>query len=96
MMLQQEKPEDFVIATGETHSVKEFLQLACKAAGIKDWEKIYKHNPIYDRPAEVDMLRGDASKAREKLGWKPSVNFEGLVKLMVEAELVYERENNGQ
>ena len=96
MMLQQEKPEDFVIATGETHSVKEFLQLACKAAGIKDWEKIYKHNPIYDRPAEVDMLRGNASKAREKLGWKPSVNFEGLVKLMVEAELVYERENNGQ
>jgi GDPmannose 4,6-dehydratase len=96
LMLQQEKAEDFVIATGETHSVKDFLVLACKAAGIKDWESVYKHNPIYDRPAEVDMLRGDASKAKAKLGWKPSVDFEGLVKLMVDAELVYERENNGQ
>lgn len=96
LMLQQEKAEDFVIATGETHSVKEFLQLACQAAGLKDWQKVYKHNPIYDRPAEVDKLRGDASKARKKLGWKPSVDFEGLVKLMVEAELAYETENNGQ
>ncbi|HCR81218.1 MAG: GDP-mannose 4,6-dehydratase [Candidatus Pacebacteria bacterium GW2011_GWB1_47_8] len=96
LMLQQNQPEDFVVATGETHSVKEFLQLACSAAGLTDWKKVYKHNPIFDRPAEVDMLRGDATKAREKLGWKPSVDFEGLVKLMVEAELQYESESNGQ
>lgn len=87
LMLQQEKPEDYVIATGETHSVREFLQLACKAAGISDWEAVYKHNPLFDRPAEVDMLIGDASKAQKKLGWKPSIDFEGLVTLMVQAEL---------
>ena len=91
LMLQQDKAEDFVIATEETHSVREFLQLASKAAGINDWESIYKHNPVFDRPAEVDMLIGDASKAKKKLGWKPSVDFEGLVTLMVEAELEEER-----
>jgi GDPmannose 4,6-dehydratase len=87
LMLQQDKPEDFVISTGETHSVREFLQLACQAAGIKDWEAVYKHNPEFDRPAEVDMLIGDSSQAKEKLGWEPSIDFKGLVKLMVEAEL---------
>ena len=91
LMLQQDKAEDFVIATEETHCVREFLQLASKAAGINDWESIYKHNPVFDRPAEVDMLIGDASKAKKKLGWKPSVDFEGLVTLMVEAELEEER-----
>lgn len=93
LMLQQEKPEDFVVATGETHSVREFLQLACEAAGLPDWEAVYKHNPIFDRPAEVDLLRGDPAKAQEKLGWKPSVDFAGLVKLMVEAELAYEQKS---
>ncbi len=87
LMLQQEKPEDYVIATGETHSVREFLQLACKHAGIEDWESVWKHNPKFDRPAEVDLLIGDPSKAQEKLGWKPSIDFEGLVKIMVESEL---------
>ncbi len=87
LMLQQEKPTDYVIATGQTHSVKEFLQAACKAVGIKDWKSVHKHNPAYDRPAEVDYLRGDASKARKELGWKPSVTFEELVELMVKAEL---------
>lgn len=90
LMLQHEKPEDFVIATGETHSVKEFLELACQTAGIADWQSVYKHNPTYDRPAEVDMLIGDATKAKEKLNWKPSVDFAGLVKIMVEAELAEE------
>lgn len=90
MMLQQDKPEDYVIATGETHSVKDFLQLACKAAGIEDWEKIYKHNPKFDRPAEVDLLIGDASKAKRQLNWKPSISFEELVSLMVQAELELE------
>ena len=87
LMLQQEEPEDFVIATGETHSVREFLQLACESAGIPDWEEIYKHNQKYDRPAEVDLLIGDASKAKEKLGWEPTVSFTQLVDIMVQAEL---------
>lgn len=92
-MLQQDTPEDYVVATGETHSVREFLQLSCAAVGITDWEAVYQHNPKYDRPAEVDLLIGDASKAREKLGWQPSVNFEEMVKLMVEAELEIEAKN---
>lgn len=87
LMLQQDKPDDYVIATGETHSVREFLQLSCKFAGIEDWEAIYKHNPKFDRPAEVDLLIGDPSKAQKELGWKPSVDFEGLVKLMIDSEL---------
>ena len=87
LMLQQEQAEDFVIATGETHSVKDFLELSCKAAGIKDYQDIYKHNPKFDRPAEVDLLIGDPSKAKAKLGWEPSISFEELVKIMVEAEL---------
>ncbi|HEX9817529.1 MAG TPA: GDP-mannose 4,6-dehydratase, partial [Patescibacteria group bacterium] len=90
LMLQHEKPEDFVIASGETHSVREFLQLACQVAGLGDWQAVYKHNPVYDRPAEVDMLIGDAKKAKRKLGWKPTVDFAGLVKLMVSAELAEE------
>ncbi len=87
LMLQQETPEDYVIATGETHSVREFLQLSCEAAGLPDWEAVYKHNPSFDRPAEVDLLIGDASKAKEKLNWQPSVSFNELVQLMVEAEI---------
>lgn len=93
LMLQQDQPEDFVIATGETHSVREFLQLACQVAGLPDWEAIYKHNPAFDRPAEVDMLIGDASKAKEKLGWSPKVSFAELVELMVNAELELEKSN---
>jgi len=86
-MLQQDQPDDFVVATGETHSVREFLQLACDAAELPDWEAVYKHNPKYDRPAEVDLLIGDASKAREKLSWSPTVTFSELVEIMVKAEL---------
>lgn len=94
LMLQQEHPEDYVIATGETHSVQEFLQEACAVAGLPDWQTVYLHNPKFDRPAEVDLLIGDATKAKEKLGWKPTVRFQDLVKLMVEAEL--ERESKSQ
>ena len=93
LMLQQDEPDDYVIATGETHSVREFLQLACKAASIDDWKSIYKHNPLFDRPAEVDLLMGDPTKAKEKLGWKPSISFEELVKIMVEAELELEKKS---
>lgn len=91
LMLQQENPEDFVISTGETHSVKEFLELSCKAAGLDGWEQYYKHNPKFDRPAEVDLLIGDPTNAKTKLGWKETVSFEELVTLMVEAELQQER-----
>lgn len=87
LMLQQESPEDFVIATGETHSVREFLQMSCKYAGIENWESVYKHNPKYDRPAEVDLLIGNPQKAKDMLGWVPKTSFEELVKLMVEAEI---------
>ncbi|MDQ5951515.1 MAG: GDPmannose 4,6-dehydratase [Patescibacteria group bacterium] len=87
LMLQQDTAEDYVVSTGETHSVQEFLELSCEIAGIPDWKAIYKHNPKYDRPAEVDLLIGDASKAKEKLGWQPKTSFTDLVRLMVEAEL---------
>lgn len=91
LMLQQDTPDDYVIATGETHSVREFLQLACEAAGLPDWEAVYKHNPRYDRPAEVDLLIGNPEKAKRQLNWQTTVTFPELVKLMVEAEL--ERES---
>lgn len=92
LMLQQDQPDDYVVATGETHSVREFLQLSCKAAGIENWESVYKHNPKFDRPAEVDLLIGDPSKAQQKLGWTPKTSFEELVTLMVQAELESEAE----
>lgn len=91
LMLQQDTPDDYVISTGETHSVREFLQVACEVAGIKDWESAFKHNPKYDRPAEVDLLIGDASKAKKQLGWEPKVTFQELVKIMTEAELEREK-----
>lgn len=86
-MLQQKKPEDFVIATGETHSVKEFAQKAFEFAGIKDWENYVIVDPKLKRPAEVFQLQGDASKAMTKLGWKPEVTFERLVERMVKADI---------
>ncbi len=92
LMLQQEKPDDYVIATGENHSVKEFVKLAFKAVGIDDWEKYVEYdNPLHKRPAEVDYLIGDASKARRVLGWIPKTSFEDLIKMMVEADLQLEK-----
>lgn len=91
LMLQQDTPEDYVIATGETHSVREFVQEACAVAGIADWESIVEHNAKYDRPAEVDLLIGDSTKAKEKLGWVPKTTFKELVRIMVEAELESEK-----
>jgi GDPmannose 4,6-dehydratase len=95
LMLQQDTPEDFVIATGETHSVQEFLELSCKYAQIPDWQAVYQHNSKYDRPAEVDLLIGDSSKAKEKLGWQPKVAFPELVELMVKAEIEKESKTEG-
>lgn len=92
-MLQQDTPEDFVIATGETHTIHELLTLAFAAAGIDEWEHLVESDPRFTRPAEVDILTGDASKARAKLGWKPKVNFPELVRMMVETDLEIEAGN---
>ena len=90
LMLQQDEPDDYVVATGETHSVREFVELAFRAAGIDDWESHVRQDPRFFRPAEVDLLVGDATKAKEKLGWEPEVSFEGLVTMMVEHDLKVE------
>jgi GDPmannose 4,6-dehydratase len=86
LMLQQERPDDYVIATGETHSVREFLQIACERVGL-DPAAIVEHDPRYDRPAEVDCLLGDATKAKATFGWSPGVGFVDLVHMMVDAEV---------
>lgn len=86
LMLQQDKPDDYVIATGETHTVREFLEEAFRLTGIKDWKKYVVIDKRYYRPTEVDLLIGDASKARKKLGWKPKTTFKELVRIMLEAE----------
>ncbi len=86
LMLQQDEPDDFVIATNETHSVRDFLELAFGCAGLK-WEDYVSIDKRFYRPAEVHLLQGDYSKGYKKLGWEPRVKFEGLVKMMVESDL---------
>jgi GDPmannose 4,6-dehydratase len=86
LMLQQEQPDDYVIATGETHSVREFLEEAFSHVGL-DWREHVVTDPKYLRPAEVDILLGDPTKARTVLGWKPRVSFKELVRLMVDADM---------
>jgi GDPmannose 4,6-dehydratase len=85
LMLQQDKPDDFVIATGESHSVRDVLDISFKTLGL-DWKQYVELDPRYLRPTEVDHLRGDASKARAKLGWKPKMSFEELITTMVRAD----------
>ncbi len=85
LMLQQDEPDDYVIATGETHSVREFLELAFRQVGLP-WAQFVETDPRYLRPSEVDLLLGDAGKAREKLGWQPRTSFPELVRLMVESD----------
>ncbi|MEK7495080.1 MAG: GDP-mannose 4,6-dehydratase [Patescibacteria group bacterium] len=87
LMLQNEKPDDYVIGTGENHSVKEFVKLAFKYAGINDWEKHVIIDVRFNRPAEVPNLKARANKAMKQLGWKAKTSFEDLVKMMVEADL---------
>src|SRR3954454_16150900 len=87
LMLQQDTPDDYVIATGETHTIRELLELAFAAAGIDGWDKYVDSDKRFMRPAEVDILTGDATKAREKLGWTPKVPFAELVRMMVESDL---------
>jgi GDPmannose 4,6-dehydratase len=85
-MLQQDEPDDYVVATGEMHSVREFLEEAASLLDL-DWEAFTKIDPTYFRPAEVDELRGDNTKARKELGWEPTVTFRELVRIMVEADV---------
>lgn len=87
LMLQQEEADDYVVATGETHSIRDFLDIAFAHVGIDDWTRFVRQDPRFMRPAEVDTLIGDASKARDVLGWKPKVSFTELVTMMVDADL---------
>ena len=90
MMLQQDQPDDYVVATGETYEVREFVQRAFAAVGIDDWEPYVRLDPKFLRPAEVDLLVGDATKAETKLGWKREVSFQDLVERMVANDLAIE------
>ncbi|MFN2503554.1 MAG: GDP-mannose 4,6-dehydratase [Acidimicrobiales bacterium] len=87
LMLQQDEPDDYVVATGETHTVTELLDIAFRTIGIDDWAHLVESDPRFLRPAEVDILTGDASKARERLGWKPRTSFQDLVESMVLSDL---------
>ncbi len=87
LMLQQNEPDDYVVGTGEFHSVQEFVELAFKEVGISDWKKYIIIDPRFKRPAEVPHLRARTDKTTQKLGWKPKMSFEELVKTMVEADL---------
>jgi len=95
MMLQQDEPDDYVIATGETHTIRDLLDVAFRQAGIDDWAPYVKQDPRFYRPAEVDLLIGDATKAHSKLGWKPHVSFEELVRMMYEHDLAEESAKAG-
>ena len=85
--MQHDTPDDFVIATGETHSVKEFVELAFKTAGIDNWEDYVEYDKSLTRPAEVDLLIGDASKSKRILGFEPKVKFKELVQIMMKHEM---------
>ncbi|SEP22643.1 GDP-mannose 4,6-dehydratase [Trujillonella endophytica] len=91
LMLQQETADDYVISTGETHSIRELLDVAFAHAGIADWTSYVSLNPELLRPAEVDLLIGDSTKAREQLGWKPKVGFEEMIRMMVDADVAEQR-----
>ena len=86
-MLQQPQADDYVIATGETHSIRDFLDAAFAHVGIDDWSRYVRQDPRFMRPADIDQVVGDATKARSVLGWKPSVSFAELVQMMVDADL---------
>jgi GDPmannose 4,6-dehydratase len=94
LMLQQKNPQDYLVATGENHSVKEFVEEAFKVVGISDWKKHVKTSKEYIRPAEVDFLIGNASKAIKELNWKPKVSFKELVKMMVESDIKLLKKNS--
>ena len=86
-MLQQDQPEDYVLATGKSYSIREFLVMAFAEVGITDWSSYVKQDPRFYRPAEVDVLCGDASKAHKDLGWKPKTSLPEMVSIMVASDL---------
>ena len=90
LMLQQDEPDDYVVATGETHQVRDFVRMAFEVAGIDDWQSYVRHDPKFLRPAEVDELVGDATKAHSKLGWECDVSFPELVEKMFAYDLAIE------
>jgi GDPmannose 4,6-dehydratase len=96
LMLQQEQADDYVVATGETHSIREFLDIAFAHVGIRDWQHLVTQDPRFLRPAEVDLLIGDPGKAREQLGWQPKVGFEDLVRMMVDSDVAEQKRLSGR
>jgi GDPmannose 4,6-dehydratase len=96
MMLQQEQADDYVVATGETHSIRELLDVAFAHVGIDDWDRHVYQDPQFFRPAEVDLLVGDPKKARDVLGWQPEVGFEQLVQMMVDHDLREQKQLEGR
>jgi GDPmannose 4,6-dehydratase len=96
MMLQQDEADDYVVATGETHSIRELLDVAFRHVGIEDWQQHVFQDPRFFRPAEVDLLVGDPAKARAVLGWQPEIGFEELVRLMVEHDLREQKQLGGR
>lgn len=95
LMLQQDSPEDYVIATGQTHSIEDFVKLAFKEVGIDNWQDyVESNNPKFMRPAEVDALIGDYSKAKKVLGWEPKTSFQDLVSMMVKSDIEIEKKNS--
>ena len=86
-MLQQDEPDDYVIATGEDHTIRDFLDIAFSKVQIYDWEKYVLQDERYMRPAEVDVLRGDSTKAKDKLGWTPTTSFDEMVMKMVYSDV---------
>ena len=95
LMMQQDVADDYVVATGETHSIRELLDVAFRHVGIDDWDSLVFQDPRYFRPAEVDLLVGDPSKARDVLGWKPEVGFEQLVQMMVDFDVQEQKRLGG-
>jgi GDPmannose 4,6-dehydratase len=95
LMLQQDEPDDYVVATGETHTVQELVERAFAEVGINEWQQYVRQDSKFYRPAEVDLLIGDATKASEKLGWRPEVDFASLVKMMVQHDLETEAKKAG-
>jgi GDPmannose 4,6-dehydratase len=93
LMMQQEKPDDFIISTGETHSIKDFLERAFSHVGISDWEKFIELDPRFNRPQELLTLQGKSNKAKKILGWEAKMKFDELVKIMVDADLKRLSEN---
>ena len=95
LMLQQEQADDYVVATGQTHSIRELLDVAFRHVGIDDWDSLVHVDPRFLRPAEVDLLVGDPAKAKAQLGWEPEVGFEQLVQMMVEADVLEQQQIKG-